>query len=168
MIFCLSLVLILIPFIKPIVLPVKPHVDFQDKWVDGVCIQSGGSTCGPACLATILSMKGMRKSEEEIAANVYSSSSGTENWYMIRYAGKLGLKVHISNESSLEKIKVPSIIGTKLGNIGHFVVLLDVKDDKYIVGDPLKGRLELNKEEFLKRYKYKNFALTFYYDSQNP
>ena len=155
----ISMILILIPFIKPIILPVQPSVQFQDRWRDGVCLQSGGSTCGPASLATVLSIYGVRKSEEEIARNSYSCSSGTENWYMIRYARSLGFKVSCSKENDIDKVPFPSIIGTRLGKIGHFVVLLDRVGESYIIGDSLKGRLKLSREEFDRRYRFEGVVV---------
>lgn len=154
----IAVILVLIPFIKPIILPVKPFVHFQDRWRNGVCLQSGGSTCGPASLATLLSLYGTRKSEEEIARNVYSSASGTENWYMIRYARNLGFKVTCFYEKDYEKAQFPSIIGTSLGKIGHFVVLMDRRADVYVIGDSLIGRMELSREKLNRRYKFEGFV----------
>jgi hypothetical protein len=47
------ILLLLIPFIKPIVAPFD-YNRLQDRWVDGVCMQSTFSTCGPASTATLL------------------------------------------------------------------------------------------------------------------
>jgi len=49
----------------------------------GCVLQSTGSTCGPAALATIFNYYGISKSEEEIARAAFSSSSGTENWTIV-------------------------------------------------------------------------------------
>jgi hypothetical protein len=48
--------LLLAPFLKPLLLPVTLQGQFQDRWSDGVCLQSGNSTCGPASLNTLLAM----------------------------------------------------------------------------------------------------------------
>ncbi|HOM02358.1 MAG TPA: C39 family peptidase [Acetivibrio sp.] len=154
------MILIIIPFIKPIIRPVSRNSQFQDRWKDGVCLQSTGSTCGPSALATIFNYYGISKSEQEIARASFSSSSGTENWYLIRYAEKNGLKTEVSYKNSLEDVPVPSIIGTYInGRIGHFITILGKEGDRFVVGDSLKGRLLLTEKEFNEYYTFSNFVL---------
>ena len=57
----------LIPFIKPILLPVKAYSKIENKWQDNICIQTTNSTCGPSSLATLFKFEGIEKTEEEIA-----------------------------------------------------------------------------------------------------
>lgn len=159
-IFVICMLLIIVPFIKPIIRPVSRNSQFQDRWKDGVCLQSTGSTCGPAALATIFNYYGISKSEEEIARAAFSSSSGTENWYLIRYAEKNGLETEVSYKNSLNDVPVPSIIGTYInGRIGHFITILGKEGDHFVVGDSLKGRLLLTEKEFNKYYTFSNFVL---------
>jgi len=159
-IFVICMLLIIIPFIKPIIRPVSRNSEFLDRWKDGVCLQSTGSTCGPAALSTIFNYYGISKKEEEIARASFSSSSGTENWYLIRYAEKNGLKTEVLYKNRLEDVPVPSIIGTYInGRIGHFITILGKEGDRFVVGDSLKGKLLLTEKEFNEHYTFSNFAL---------
>jgi len=160
-IFVICMILITIPFIKPIVRPIGWNFEFSHRWKDGVCLQSTSSTCGPAALSTIFNYYGISKSEEEIARESFSCSSGTENWYLIRYAEKNGLKAEVLNKNSLEEVPIPSIIGTYINNgrIGHFITILGREGDSFLLGDSMNGRLLLTEEEFNKYYIFSNFVL---------
>lgn len=159
-IFIMCMLLILVPYIKPIILPIGRQVEFSDKWKDDVCLQSTSSTCGPASLATIFKYYGISKSEEEIARASFSCASGTENWYLIRYAKENGLEIKILNKNNLSDVPIPSIIGTYInGGIGHFVTVLGRDEEKIIIGDPLRGRLLLAESEFNKYYTFSKFIL---------
>lgn len=156
---CLSICLLSVPFIKPILLPLDyPALD-ANKWKDGVCLQYTGSTCGPASLATVLNTLGISRTEKEIARACYTSSSGTEIWYLIRYARAQGCTVMLLQQPDIARIPTPAIIGTNYGPIGHFVTILGRKDDKYIIGDPLIGKLLLTKGQFAERCGFKGFAV---------
>lgn len=159
-IFIICMFLILIPYIKPILRPVRWNAEFLNRWENGVCLQSTSSTCGLAALATVFNYYGILKNEEEIARASFSSSSGTENWYLIRYAKKNGLEIDVLNKNNLVDVPVPSIIGTFVnGGIGHFITILGKEGERFVVGDPLKGRLLLTESEFNKYYTFSKFVL---------
>lgn len=155
----LAILLVLIPYLKPIIRPLS--VNITPNWIDNVCIQSTGATCGPSSLATIFNHFGIKSTEMEIARKSFSCSSGTEIWYILRYAKKKGLDYDISNIQELNELEFPSIIGTKLTSIGHFITILDKKDNRWIIGDPLLGRLEMDNKEFEKRYKLDGMMIKF-------
>ncbi len=79
-----TLLFVSVPFLKPIISPINNEL--QNRWIDAVCLQSCGSTCGPASLATIFNYYRISKTEEEIAKECFSCASSTEIWYLIRYA----------------------------------------------------------------------------------
>jgi hypothetical protein len=157
----LMVIVIVTPFIKPILTPVAKVTSFRDCWKDGVCLQSGTSTCGPSSLATIFKAYGIDTTEEKISRSCYSCSTGTENWYLIRYAVRNGFKARLMNDRNLSGIPCPSILGTRLGSIGHFIILLKHDGDRLVIGDPLCGRLDLKQEAFRKRYAFDGFAMNF-------
>ncbi|MCP4132360.1 MAG: peptidase C39 [bacterium] len=156
-----TLFFIFIPYCKPVLLPVNYDTRLKPEWKDNVRLQSTGSTCGPAALATVFSFYGIQKEEYEIAKASYTCATGTENWYLARYANNNGLTANFYYKDSLSQVPVPSIIGTNIGGIGHFVVLLgtDPKENKIIIGDPLVGRLNLTLKAFKRRYRFKNLAI---------
>lgn len=156
---CATVVLISIPFIKPLTLPVGNLDDFENSWKDDVCLQSRSSTCGPASLATVFKYYGLNITEVSIAKAAFSCRTGTENWYLIRHARRSGFEVKCLSVAKLSDVPVPSIIGTNLGSVGHFITLLGKDNGQFTIGDSLVGRLVLSQDEFNKRYKFKNFAM---------
>lgn len=146
-----------IPFIKPLIRPLT--ITLADKWQDGVALQTTPSTCGPSSLATIFKYYGKKDSESHIALQAYTSASGTENWYLARYAATQGFHYQFLHEVELAKVPTPAIIGVKLRHFGHFIVLLSNQNGFYEVADPLIGKIGLSIEEFESKYQYTGFVL---------
>jgi hypothetical protein len=162
LLFILVIVLVFLPFCKPIILPLSVYGPLQDTWKDGVCLQSTGSTCGPASLSSIFASLGIRKTEDEIARGSYTCATGTEIWYLIRYARNNGLHAELRHEPDITKISPPALLGVLYPG-GHFTSYLSKSSDKYIIGEPLvKGRIELTETEFWQRYGYHGCAVEFY------
>jgi len=157
----MSMLLICLPFIKPVLTPGGIFFDLKNQWKEGVCLQSTPSTCGPCSLVTILKYYGVTVSEKEAARASYTSLTGTEIWYIARYAEKKGFSSEYMKKKSLAEVPVPSIIGVKTKDYGHFVALLEVNEKAYVLGDPLYGRLVLTKKEFNKLYDFTGFAIHF-------
>lgn len=157
---CVTLFLISIPFIKPMLRPLT--INGSTEWIDSVCIQSTGATCGPSSLATILKYYNIESTEYELTKNSYTCSTGTEIWYLLRYGKQKGLDYKLNKIKSYDDLKFPSIIGTKLITIGHFVTVLGKTDEKFIIGDPLTGKMELTKAEFEKKYNLDGLMIEFY------
>ncbi|WP_159567192.1 cysteine peptidase family C39 domain-containing protein [Budvicia diplopodorum] len=171
--FCLFTVLgyTSLPFVKQLAKP-RPFypnaATIGNRWIDGIALQTTPSTCGPASLATILARYGSGETEANIAEQAYSSSRGTENWYLARYAAKLGYRYHFLTELNLAKVPTPSIIGVNVKRInragkpsraGHFITLLDSHDGYYLIADSLSGLHRLTAEQFDRKYYYRGFVL---------
>lgn len=152
---------LLVPYIKPVIAPLR--VDLKDQWSEGVCLQSTSSTCGPSSAATLLRHFGIPASEQELARECFSYGAGTENWYIARALRKRGLNVQYAIVSAQPtEMPYPSIAGTKIGGpsgVGHFVAILGREGNRYIVGDPLVGRLTLTPEELHAQYYLTGFFL---------
>ncbi len=150
------------PYLKQIFL--RPDwSNFNDRWADGVCLQSSESSCGPASAATLLKIYGKRVTEKEIAQESFTSRRGTENWYLIRTLRRHGLEARYSislpNQTDLPW---PAIVGVRLGGkngAGHFIVMLGKSENRFVIGDPLTGREELNKMQLQDRYYFTGFAI---------
>lgn len=153
---------LIIPYLKPMVL--RPRWDeFQDRWADNICLQTSESSCGPACAATILKLRGKAASEKEIARACFTSRTGTESWYLARALRKLGLDVRFVLQPHLHDAwPFPAIAGVRLpqaDNSGHFITILDRRDDKYVVGDPIEGEIALSQSDFQRRYTFTGFFM---------
>lgn len=159
--FRISILAVFIPFAKPILLPLT-GVALQENWKDGVCIQSTAATCGPCSLATVFKSLGKEATEREIARGAFSGRTGTENWYLIRYARRHGVDARIGYTTDLKSVKPPAILGVKLeGGAGHFITYLGDQDRRRIIGDPLSGRFLLTDEVFHQLYDYAGMAIEF-------
>ncbi len=153
---------LLVPYLKPIVRPPDWKL-FQDKWSEDVCLQTSESSCGPACAATLLRQRGKSVTEEEIAKESFTSRNGTENWYLARALRKRGCDVRFTFESDANKPwPFPSIAGVRLpasGNNGHFITVLDHIGDKYVIGDPLEGKITRSQSELRDDYEFTGFFM---------
>lgn len=145
-----------LPFIKPII---RPAGEIAERWRDGIALQSTPATCGPASLTTLLSRLGATVSQREIAQGAYNSGTGTENWYLARYAQSRGFSYRFINQPELSLVPVPSIIGVRLGSAGHFITLLAKEGAVFTIGDSLSGVSQLTKAQFDERYRFTGFVL---------
>jgi len=136
----LTILWLAVPFLKPLLTPIT-WLPMKNEWQEGVCIQSTGSTCGPASAATLLHAYGIEATEEELAKLSWTSMSSTENWYLGRTLRRYGNVRYVLAGSHPEHPPCPSIAGTRLpGGIGHFIVILEEHDGQLVIGDPMTGR----------------------------
>jgi hypothetical protein len=143
------------PWAKPILFPMN-YDSLQNRWRGEICMQSTG-TCGPCSLANILNANDIESSENELAREAYTTSSGTESWYLARCAKRRGFKTRFINDANhLEK---NSIIGIALGKTGHFISILDIKDDVLFIADSITGIEKVKRSEFHKLYTFKGMSL---------
>lgn len=151
---------LLLPYLKPVLRPLHPET-LNDVWMDGVCHQSTGATCGPASVATILRQLGLNVSERDLAQEAYSSASGTENWYLARAIKKRGFRVNFLNNTPAT-VPLPAVAGVKLlstGGAGHFVALLERTNELMVVADPLEGRQTVSLQQLAAKYEFTGFFL---------
>ena len=151
-----------VPYLKQMFL--RPDWNaFQDRWSEGVCLQSSEASCGPAAAATLLRHFGREATERELAVESFSTRRGTENWYLVRALRKRGLDLQYAVVApGVENTLFPSIAGVRLneaGGAGHFITVLARHAEKFVIGDPLVGREELSPAELNERYAFTGFYL---------
>ena len=147
------------PVIKPFIGPIPANV-LQDEWKGEICLQSTPSTCGAASTATIIKYLGGEATEPELAAKAHSYTGGTEAWYLARAARSRGFQVEFTNFSdSLPVDELPALVGVMLGSVGHFIPILGQEGDRFIVGDPLRGRELMSQDKLLQRYELTGFLM---------
>lgn len=148
-------VVVVVPFVKPIVRPLDAR-QLQERWQNGVCIQSTPSTCGPASAATILRSMGKEGTEAELARECFTYAGGTESWYLARSLRKRGCKVEfkrLTSESS--DLPLPAIAGVKLREgAGHFIALLGRSGTNFVGNDPLNGKFTASLAELRSEYLF--------------
>ncbi len=150
----------MLPYAKNVFTPLD-MAPLQERWDGPYCLQSTAHTCGPACLATFLSLAGKKETEREVARMSLTSARGTEAWYLARHARERGLEAHFEH-ATLEALKGKrGIIGVKLGDgaAGHFLALLGCDGETVDCVDPLTGHKTLRLDEFRKAYEYTGFLM---------
>lgn len=148
-----------VPFAKPFIGPLETD-DFSDRWSDGICMQSTSSTCGAASSASVLRHFGIIVTEARLAAEAHSYSGGTEAWYLARALRSRGLLVRFESGSGIPPDRcLPAVVGVRLGPVGHFIAIIGREGDRFIVGDPLRGREPLSGDELLERYEFTGFRM---------
>ncbi|MHB0936232.1 MAG: cysteine peptidase family C39 domain-containing protein [Armatimonadota bacterium] len=161
----LVLLWLVVPFLKPLLTPIT-WLPMKDEWQEGVCIQSTGSTCGPASAATLLHAYGIDATEEELAKLSWTSMSSTENWYLGRALRRYGDVRYVLTRPNPEHPPCPAIAGTRLaGGIGHFIVILEERDGRLVVGDPMTGRQTIPLYDH-RPYHFTGFFIVFTPDTR--
>lgn len=120
-------------------------------------IQSTGWTCGPAALAWAMQDKGVPVSEKHVASlTVTTPFHGTPARGELRAAHKLGVPAYIRRDlewDDLVALPLPAVITWRMsGVVMHSVALLAVERDRVTIGDPMLGKTDYSREEFLKQW----------------
>lgn len=151
---------VIVPFLKPLVGSI-PEGALRDRWDGDVCMQSTPSTCGAASMASILYHHGMIVPESALAHEAHSYIGGTEIWYLARAAHKRGFKTRTYLTSDFDpEIPLPAIVGVRYSYTGHFIAILSRHNNKFHVGDPLRGSEMLSFEELSNRYTFTGFHMS--------
>ncbi len=149
-----------LPYMKPLLRPL-PKNNIPDQWRGAACMQSTPSTCGPASAATILNHFGQRITERQLATESFTSSSGTENWYLARALRRQGMNTSFLLGNPME-VSLPAIAGVRLknvGNSGHFIALIGRDADQLIFSDPMDGFSTNTLAELGVQYEFTGFFL---------
>lgn len=149
---------IFIPHSKSVIFPVD-YAALENECTNGYCLQTSNATCGPASAVTLLSHLGIEATERELARECYSYIGGTEVWYIARALRKRDLNCEfVIYENKPFELPYPAIAGVTVG-AGHFITIIGEEGDGYIVGEPLAGRIKINKGEIFDRMKFTGFFL---------
>jgi hypothetical protein len=148
-------VILLIPFIKPILQPLDMAA-LQDKCAGRVCLQSSYATCGPASAATLLRGYGKTMTERELATASYTYAGGTEIWYLARAIRQRGFEAEFVLSDST--FPFPSIAGVRMGG-GHFIAIEKATEEAVTFVDPLTGESTVTPIELRARYRFTGLFL---------
>ncbi len=128
---------------------------------DGICRQSTGWTCGPACAVTLLSHFGIHVTEGEMArlslADPFRGAEDVQLALAIREkALPKGYDVIVaeSNWEDLRSSKLPVLVVFDLSShLDHYAVVLNASEQYVTLADPLSGAHRMPREEFLGRWR---------------
>lgn len=112
--------------------------------------------CGAACLASIMAYYNKRMPISRVRDIVRTDDKGTSIYGLVEGAKKLGFSAKAykaSKDVFQEKLPFPAIAHVLAGdnlNRLHYVVIYGVKGDYIKVGDPAKGIIKMNLDDFYK------------------
>jgi len=147
----------------------KPLVSMREQKFENLVEQKYDFSCGAAALTTILRyayhidvderevLKGLAKvSDEEVV-----KEKGFSLLDIRHYVDTLGLRGrgYKISASSLEQVKIPTIVRVNIRGYHHFVVLKRVVGDKVYIGDPALGNRVMNRDEFIRGWSGSIFAV---------
>jgi len=166
--FCV--VLISVNFAGPLLKPLEKNAEFMDIWADrGVFVQSVPYTSGPASLINAMySLNYFADSEYQAVKGTYTDRSGTEFWYLARYAVNHGYRTKFVGSPGVENAPIPSIMPVsrlspeydELRGTQTYIALLGrTGQGTLYIADPVIGRLELGSTEFLNYYSDPDLVL---------
>lgn len=149
-----------IPYMKPLVAPLDLS-SLAAECRDGVCLQSTPSTCGPSSVASILRLFNVEETEKTLAQEAYTSSGGTENWYLARALRRRGFPVeYVVVDRPVARLPFPSVAGVVLpGGTGHYISVLGETGTTYVVGDPMHGKVSVPKARPGAAYTFTGFFM---------
>jgi hypothetical protein len=129
----------------------------EDKWKDGVCLQTTDCTCGPASLATCLHALGLPGKEGELSLESNTASDGTLLCDLARAARHHGVAAAFHAHQSVEDVPLPAIASVTLScGIDHFIAIVD-RVGKRCIADPISGWGSL---EMAKTYQWSGMFLS--------
>lgn len=124
--------------------------------------QQGIKDCGVTCLYNIIRYYKGNISIDKLKNLTKTDENGTSIYNIVEASKKLGLKsnAYMCKYNSLNKISWPFIAHIKLDEkYDHFIIIKNIKKDKIIVEDPIRGKVIYDKNMFLKEWT--NVVITF-------
>jgi len=116
--------------------------------------QQDQSDCGVACLLSVIRFHDSDESLEILRKLSGTSKEGTTMLGLIQASQALGFDaegLEAENIKSLEEINEPAILHVVLDNRHHHYVVFFpfpvLSDNKFIIGDPAKGVIQMGKDE---------------------
>lgn len=128
-----------------------------------VQLQDEEKACGAFCILMILEFYGFHEEIKEIKKKARLNQNGISIKGMIEClkAYQIESKAYEATLDDIQdNVKCPCILYMVYEEIGHFVVLYEIKDDEYIIGDPAIGLRTLYREDMDEHYANRMIAIT--------
>lgn len=152
---------VVLPFFGPLLVRRELEQIVTSMTQRGVCLQNTHYTCGPAAAVTALNKFGIKAEEGELAVLAHTTPFiGTPDDLLSEaieelYAGR-GIRCTYRRFDSIAQLKeiCPTIAVVKFGFlVDHYVTVLEVDDEKIIVGDPINGTDEMTHDQFREKWR---------------
>lgn len=120
-----------------------------------IYIQDEEMACGAYCILMLLKFYGYDEEVKEIKKKARLNHHGISIRGMIECLKEYQIESKAYEASLIdiqENVKLPCILYTIQQGYGHFVVLYEIKEDEYIIGDPGQGLISIYEEDLLEIY----------------
>jgi hypothetical protein len=126
----------------------------------GHFLQRRANTCGPAALAFALAYYDVAMSEEEITALIHLEDRGTNLGELARAAEHAGMRAvgTMMNLAALRLRRQPTVVHVAHD---HFVVVIEIADDRVLLFDPAKGLIRMPVSTFARHWDGRALVLYF-------
>ncbi|MEO0014365.1 MAG: hypothetical protein RLZZ535_2754, partial [Cyanobacteriota bacterium] len=111
-----------------------------------VYLQSERSECGLTCLAMISTQLGDEIDVSDLRRKYPSSQKGSTAAELIAVASEMGMTAR-ALRLEIDEMKLLALPAILHWDMQHFVVLAAIKNGKYIIHDPARGRLVLSEKQ---------------------
>lgn len=118
-------------------------------------LQDEEKACGAYCIAMILKYHHFYDEIKNIKKKARLNQNGISIKGMIECLKSYQIEAkayEASLENIQEEVKCPCILYMIYDGVGHFVVLYDINDDEYVIGDPAKGLIKMYREDMDEHY----------------
>ncbi|UTY39578.1 cysteine peptidase family C39 domain-containing protein [Allocoprobacillus halotolerans] len=118
-------------------------------------LQDEEKACGAYCIAMILKYYHFNDEIKNIKKKARLNQNGISIKGMIEClkSYQIEAKGYEASLDDIEKeVQCPCILYMIYEGMGHFVVLYEIKDDEYVIGDPAKGLTKMYHEEMDEHY----------------
>ena len=120
-----------------------------------VFIQDEEMACGAYCILMLLKYYGYDEEVKEVKKKARLNQNGISIKGIIECLKEYQVEAK-AYEATLEdiqrEVQLPCILYMIYENLGHFVVLYEIKDEEYIIGDPAKGLVSMYQEDMDEHY----------------
>ena len=156
-----------LPFLEPAVLRSRLAALKTTLDSDGMCIQSRPYTCGPAAAVTALRLVDVAAEEGQLAVLSHTSRTfGTQADLLCEAmrvcCGPTGPKCEYRYYGDLDELddNGVTVVCVKYSwLVDHFVTVLDVQQDAIVLADPLVGRQNVPRGQFLRTWRHYGIAI---------
>ena len=117
--------------------------------------QVGLQDCGVCCLYNITKYYGGHIDYNKLRELTNTTKDGTSIYNLIMASKKIGFesKAYKCGINDLYKLSFPLIALIKIKDYNHFVILNDIIDDKVIIFDPIRGKINYAIDDFLSEWQ---------------
>jgi hypothetical protein len=134
---------------------------FETRWENNVCEKIIDHTESIASAATVFRHYNIPLSEKNLAKESFAFSGGVHSWFIARAFTNRGFSVkYYSNVHDMADIKYPCFAEVVSGDFKYLIPILGIKGNTLNVGDPIKGRLYIAIDEFMKLYEFTGLIMT--------